>query len=78
MVRGLIAFAKGLGLNVTGEGIETREQSALLRAMGCDSGQGYLFARPVAPAQLESLLKATHNAAGSPRGATRGPAWQAA
>ena len=78
MVRGLIAFAKSLGLSVTGEGIETPEQSALLRAMGCDSGQGYLFARPLAPAQLESLLKATHNAAGSPRGATRGPAWQAA
>jgi len=56
MVRGMIAFAKSLGLNVTGEGIETPEQSAHLRAMGCDWGQGYLYARPVAADRIDALL----------------------
>jgi EAL domain-containing protein (putative c-di-GMP-specific phosphodiesterase class I) len=56
MVRGIIAFAKNLGLTVTGEGIETVEQSEHLKAMGCDWGQGYLFARPVPAAQISALL----------------------
>jgi diguanylate cyclase (GGDEF)-like protein len=56
MVRGMIAFAKHLGLTVTGEGIETHEQSMHLRAMGCDWGQGYLFARPVPAATITELL----------------------
>jgi len=57
MVRGIIAFAKSLGLNVTGEGVETPEQSAHLRAMGCDWGQGYLYdARPVAADRIDDLL----------------------
>src|SRR5207244_5640601 len=56
MVRGIIAFAKSLGLTVTGEGIETIEQSAQLRAMGCDWGQGYLYARPVPASMVSELL----------------------
>jgi EAL domain-containing protein (putative c-di-GMP-specific phosphodiesterase class I) len=56
MVRGIIAFAKNLGLTVTGEGVETVEQSDHLKAMGCDWGQGYLFARPVPAAQISELL----------------------
>jgi predicted signal transduction protein with EAL and GGDEF domain len=56
MVRGIIAFAKNLGLTVTGEGVETVEQSDHLKAMGCDWGQGYLFARPVPAAKISELL----------------------
>jgi EAL domain-containing protein (putative c-di-GMP-specific phosphodiesterase class I) len=57
MVRGMIAFAHSLGLAVTGEGIETVEQSAALQAMGCDRGQGYLFARPLDAAHIAELLR---------------------
>jgi EAL domain-containing protein (putative c-di-GMP-specific phosphodiesterase class I) len=58
MVGGIVAFAKSLGLHVTGEGVETAEQSHYLRSMGCDQGQGYLFARPIAAPELEALLRA--------------------
>jgi len=63
LVRGMIAFAKSLGLHVTGEGIETTEQSAQLRSMGCDLGQGFLFARPLPAQQLEQALALEHSSA---------------
>jgi diguanylate cyclase (GGDEF)-like protein len=47
LVRGIVAMAKALGLDVVSEGIETSEQAALLQAMGCPLGQGFLFARPM-------------------------------
>ena len=40
------------------EGVEAREQLVALRTMGCDYGQGYLFAEPLTPAGAESLLDA--------------------
>jgi EAL domain-containing protein (putative c-di-GMP-specific phosphodiesterase class I) len=36
-----------LNLTITGEGVETREQLMELKALGCDSGQGYYFDRPL-------------------------------
>ena len=41
---------------VTGEGIETAAQEAELRTLGCDGGQGFLFARPLPAAEMEKLL----------------------
>jgi EAL domain-containing protein (putative c-di-GMP-specific phosphodiesterase class I) len=58
VVRTIIALAKSLGLVVTGEGIETIEQATLLRALGCDQGQGYYFARPQAGEVISHLLAA--------------------
>ncbi len=43
----IIAMAHKLGLKVIAEGIETAQQDALLRKMGCDYGQGYLYAKPI-------------------------------
>jgi diguanylate cyclase (GGDEF)-like protein/PAS domain S-box-containing protein len=59
IVRSIVALAKALNLSVTGEGVETPAQHALLRELGCDRGQGYLFARPLVAADLVGLLAQT-------------------
>lgn len=46
IVRAIIGLGQGLGKTVVAEGIETEAQSHLLAALGCHSGQGYLFGRP--------------------------------
>ncbi len=56
IVRTVIALATTLGLDTIAEGIETDEQLQLLRKLGCDYGQGYLFSRPVSTVDAESLL----------------------
>jgi EAL domain-containing protein (putative c-di-GMP-specific phosphodiesterase class I) len=55
IVRAIIALAHNLGMHVIGEGIEDPEQAAKLRALGCEYGQGYLFAEPTDPASFERL-----------------------
>jgi diguanylate cyclase (GGDEF)-like protein/PAS domain S-box-containing protein len=56
IVATVISMAHSLGLNVIAEGVETEEQFAALREMGCDQFQGYLFSRPVPAAQATALL----------------------
>ena len=56
IVKCVIELAHGLGLTVTGEGIETREQLKLLADLGCDVGQGYLIARPLEPEALKPWI----------------------
>lgn len=56
IVGAVISLAKSLGMRVTAEGIETREQLEQLRALNCDQGQGYFFSRPLPAAQAEELL----------------------
>jgi EAL domain-containing protein (putative c-di-GMP-specific phosphodiesterase class I) len=55
----VIAFAKALKLTVTAEGIEKEEQVKQLRALGCDWGQGYYFARPLSSDELGELFQDT-------------------
>jgi diguanylate cyclase (GGDEF)-like protein len=47
IVSAIIALAKGLEMETTAEGVETDRQAEVMRAMGCDQLQGYLFGRPV-------------------------------
>ncbi|MBD3767670.1 MAG: EAL domain-containing protein, partial [Gammaproteobacteria bacterium] len=47
LVKTIIQMGHSLGLTLLAEGIETRAQYELLKAWGCDEGQGYLFARPM-------------------------------
>ena len=49
-------LGQGLGIPITAEGIETAEQLAQLREMGCAVGQGFLFARPLDASALSKLL----------------------
>jgi EAL domain-containing protein (putative c-di-GMP-specific phosphodiesterase class I) len=45
------------GLKTVAEGIETTHEFHKLQALGCDVGQGYLFAKPMAKAQLIGTLR---------------------
>jgi len=42
---------------IVAEGVESREQMAFLRALGCDQLQGYLFSPPVPVAQYEQMVR---------------------
>lgn len=55
IVRGVIEIAHRLGLRTVAEGIERHRQLEIMRDLGCDSGQGYLWTRPV---DLEHLYAA--------------------
>ena len=52
----IVTLAHNLDLTVIAEGIEDAAQRELLERMGCPYGQGYLFARPVWPAEVPPLL----------------------
>jgi diguanylate cyclase (GGDEF)-like protein len=57
LVKAIITMAHSLGLRVLAEGIETEAQYQLLKALGCDEGQGYWFARPVPAEQFSFATK---------------------
>jgi EAL domain-containing protein (putative c-di-GMP-specific phosphodiesterase class I) len=54
----VLALGRSLGLTVVAEGVETEAQFALLAEHGCDVAQGFLFGRPVPPAEAARLLAA--------------------
>ncbi len=56
IVRSTIELAHNLGLSVVAEGVEREEIWQLLKRLGCDTGQGYLFSRPLAADDLVSFL----------------------
>jgi EAL domain-containing protein (putative c-di-GMP-specific phosphodiesterase class I) len=56
IVASVIELARALGVDVTAEGVETPEQHAHLRAGGCDTMQGFLFARPQPAADIVALM----------------------
>jgi diguanylate cyclase (GGDEF)-like protein/PAS domain S-box-containing protein len=47
IVRAIVGLAAALGIKIVAEGVETIEQLKRLKELGCELGQGYLFARPV-------------------------------
>jgi EAL domain-containing protein (putative c-di-GMP-specific phosphodiesterase class I) len=65
IVRAVLAMAGSLGMRVTAEGVETFEQAQALKAMACDSLQGYYFGRPVAADAIPALLQRCWTLAGS-------------
>ncbi|MBA3004161.1 MAG: EAL domain-containing protein, partial [Desulfurivibrio sp.] len=57
IIRGIVGLAHNLEKKVIVEGIETEPQLAQVKAMGCEYGQGYLFAKPLPMEQAEELLR---------------------
>jgi diguanylate cyclase (GGDEF)-like protein/PAS domain S-box-containing protein len=57
LARTVVALGGSLGLRTVAEGVETAEQAAALRAMGCTYAQGFLFARPLTAAAVEARLR---------------------
>jgi len=58
IVTATLAFASALELSVTAEGVETADQLARLRELGCPEAQGFLFSAPVPMADVPALLAA--------------------
>ena len=58
IVRTIMRLASDLGVEVVAEGVDTREQAEWLKSLGCQYGQGYLYAKPVDPADATKLLQA--------------------
>jgi len=58
IVKAIISLGKNLGLKITAEGAETKEQVEFLTAEGADMIQGYYFSRPLSSEKMETFLKA--------------------
>jgi EAL domain-containing protein (putative c-di-GMP-specific phosphodiesterase class I) len=59
VVSAIIALARSLGLRVVAEGVESLRQMEQLHRLGCHNMQGFLFSRPIPPADLELWLQQT-------------------
>jgi EAL domain-containing protein (putative c-di-GMP-specific phosphodiesterase class I) len=60
IVETITQLGAALGLRTVAEGVEHQTQADLLRGLGCDLGQGYLYSRPFAAEQINALLTAQH------------------
>ncbi|MGV1035888.1 MAG: putative bifunctional diguanylate cyclase/phosphodiesterase [Candidatus Nanopelagicales bacterium] len=56
LTRTIASLGQALGLPVVAEGVETAEQATVLRDLGCENAQGYVFSRPVPLASLQQIL----------------------
>ncbi|MEX2050229.1 MAG: EAL domain-containing protein, partial [Steroidobacteraceae bacterium] len=63
LVQTTIKLAKSFGMTTVAEGVETEEQVAILRELGCDSIQGYLVRRPASAKELGDWLASRSSAA---------------
>jgi predicted signal transduction protein with EAL and GGDEF domain len=56
MVRAIVTLAHNLGMDVVAEGVETAEQLAALRTLGCDYAQGFYFSEAVPSGLADSFM----------------------
>jgi len=56
IVKSLLAMSREMGIACVVEGVETKEELAVLRSLGTNEVQGYLFSKPVGASELEALL----------------------
>lgn len=57
IIRSIIDLSRSLGIHLTAEGVETKQQYEFLKEFQCDDIQGYYFARPMPGDEFEPLLK---------------------
>ena len=50
-------LGQSFGMEITAKGVETEDQLAFLRSLGCDEIQGYYFSRPLPGSELEKFLR---------------------
>jgi len=58
IVNAIVSMAQGLRLNIIAEGVESPAQLNYLRALGCNTVQGYLFGRPM---PMKDVVRSMHN-----------------
>ena len=56
IAKAIVSMAHGIGVKTVAEGVETWEQLAFLREMGCDQIQGYIFSRPLPENEMAALV----------------------
>lgn len=61
IIRAIVTLAQQLGLRVVAEGVETKEEFDLLRRLGCDLVQGYLFAKPMTTKDCDLFLSKSYS-----------------
>jgi EAL domain-containing protein (putative c-di-GMP-specific phosphodiesterase class I) len=71
IVRAVITLAREFGLTVVAEGVESDLTLSLLKEMGCEVGQGFLFSRPLPYERLEAWFGAQTEAEATPAGEVR-------
>ncbi|MGG0644048.1 EAL domain-containing protein [Sporosarcina gallistercoris] len=57
IIKAIVTMADTAGMNVIAEGIETQEQAAIVKQLGCREGQGYLYSRPLPATGIPRLLE---------------------
>jgi diguanylate cyclase (GGDEF)-like protein len=70
IVAAIIGMARTLGLRTVAEGVESVDQLERLRALGCDTAQGFLFSRPMSARAIGTLLEGMGGAAAKARDET--------
>ena len=56
IIKAIIVLGRTLGMTITAEGIETRQQLDRIRRKGCNFAQGYFFSKPVPEIEAERLI----------------------
>jgi EAL domain-containing protein (putative c-di-GMP-specific phosphodiesterase class I) len=56
IIKALLEMARGLGIRLLAEGVESSAQAAQLERLGCKLAQGYLFGRPASPEAITEML----------------------
>ncbi|HVZ29084.1 MAG TPA: EAL domain-containing protein [Asticcacaulis sp.] len=57
VIRAIVKLSKALNLNILAEGVETRAQKNILRQVGCNIIQGFLFSRAVSVAEIDAIMR---------------------
>ena len=60
ITKAIVDLGRTMGIQSVAEGVETPEQADLLRLLGCDLGQGFLFGKAVSPEQAAELLRSSN------------------